>query len=109
MDASWQECQANADQSICAHFEQYARQDYTHLGWRIGMRVWQPGMEREHGYLDGKSQEDQQENEQLKANRRAGRQNLYGSCQEMRREILHTCRCAARLEVKDQNSCEHKD
>ncbi len=72
MYASRQECQANANQSICAHLEQYARQDYTHLGWGISMRIWQPRMEREHRYLDSKSQENQQEDQQLQVYRQAG-------------------------------------
>ena len=73
------------------------------------MRVWQPGVEREHGYLDGKGQEDQQKSQQLQAHRDADQRNRDRSAKEMRREKLHACRRCAQLEVEQQDACQHKD
>src|SRR5438067_1980870 len=73
------------------------------------MRIRQPCMEREHGYLNGKSQEDQQESEQLQAHRNPNQWNRYRSNEEVRREKLHARGRAAHLEVEQQDACQHKD
>ena len=71
MDALRKEGQADTNQSVGTHLQQYTRQDHAHLGWSVGMRIRQPGMEGEHRYFDSKGQEDQQEGQQLQAHRQA--------------------------------------
>src|SRR5581483_5652110 len=104
-----EERQANADQAVSAHFQQHARQDHADLRWRIRMCVWQPGMEREHGDLDRKGHEDQQECQQLQAHRHANERDLYAADNKMGREVLHACRVSAALEVEQQDTGQHKD
>ncbi len=43
-----QQRETDADQAIRAHLEQHARQDHADLSRRVGVRIGQPGMEREH-------------------------------------------------------------
>ena len=84
MCTCWQQCQADTDQPICAHLEQDTGQDHAHLGWCVGVRIRQPGVEREHGYLDGESYVDQQERQQLQAHRNAKQRNRYRPTEKMR-------------------------
>ena len=63
MDACRKECQADTDQSIGTHLQQDARQDHADFGRSIGMGIRQPRMEREHRYLNGKGQVDEQEDQ----------------------------------------------
>src|SRR5712691_11372925 len=62
-------------------------------------------MEREHGYLNGERQEDQQEGQQLPA----PAEDRADAAQKMRGKVLHTGRVAAQFEVQQQDTCQHKD
>src|SRR6266849_1887818 len=94
MHTLWKEPQADTDQSICSHLEQNAGQDHADFRWSIGVSVWQPGVEWEHGNFDGKGQEDQQEGEQLQACRDTNPRNLYRPTEHVcgHRVVLHAGR-----------------
>src|SRR5258706_5389924 len=65
-------------------------------------------MEREHGYLDRESQEDQQEGEQLRAHYDAGQGYLHISREQVLRQVDHIRRLAAQSEVEQQDADQHK-
>jgi len=107
VQAHRQQREADADQAIRAHLEQDARQDHAHFGGRVGMGVGQPGMEREHRYLYGESQEDQQERQQLQAD--GNTQKRCCAADQVLREIDHTGRRAALAEIQHQDTNQHED
>ena len=60
-----QQRQAEAHKAVGAHLQQHAGQHDAARGRRVGMRVGQPGVEREHRHLDGEAQEQRQEDQVL--------------------------------------------
>ena len=40
-------------ETVSPHLEEHAREDHAARGRRLGMRIGQPRMHREHGHLDG--------------------------------------------------------
>src|SRR6266852_6311327 len=117
MHTLWKEPQADTDQSICSHLEQNAGQDHADFRWSIGVSVWQPGVEWEHGNFDGKGQEDQQECEQLQDRRDADLRYLHTAAEHVRghRIVLHaSCERHAgsrmrvgEIEVEQQDAHQH--
>ena len=61
-----QQRQREADESVGAHLQQNARQNHRAGRGRFGVRVGQPGVEREHRHLDGKGEEESPEQNRWK-------------------------------------------
>ena len=60
-----EERQVEAQETVGAHFQQDAGQDDRTGSGRFDMGIRQPGMQREHGHLDGKSQPKRPEEPEL--------------------------------------------
>ena len=50
--------QREAQEAVAAQLQQHARQQHRARGWRLDMRVRQPGMERPHRQLHRKRREE---------------------------------------------------
>ena len=57
--------QAEAQEPVGPHLQQDGRQNHRAGGRRVGMRVGQPGVEREHRDLDREAEEERQEDPPL--------------------------------------------
>ena len=60
-----QQRQREADEAVRAHLQQNAGQDHGAGRGRFGVRVRQPGVEREHRHLDGEREEEAPEQKHL--------------------------------------------
>ena len=59
--------QAEAQHAVGAQLQHHARQHHRARGGRFGVRVRQPGMQREERHLDGKGQEERAEQQHFGA------------------------------------------
>ena len=71
--------QAEAQDAVGAHLQHHARQDHRAGRGRFGVRVRQPGVQREERHLDRKRQEKRAEQQQFRA-RREGKLCPTASC-----------------------------
>ena len=69
-----QDRQAEAQEPVGAHLQHDGRQDHRAGGRRVGVRVGQPGVEREHRHLDREAAEEREEDPplQVRARTRSG-------------------------------------
>ncbi len=56
-----EDADADADHAVAAHLQQGSGQDHADAGGGIGMGIRQPGMQREDRQLDGKTDDQQEE------------------------------------------------
>ena len=61
--------QRETDETVSPHLQEDRRQDHGTRCRRFGMRVGQPGVEREHGHLDGEAEEEAEEDPELQSGR----------------------------------------
>ena len=61
--------QAEPDEAVRAHLQEDGRQDDRAGRRRVGVRVGQPGVEREHRHLDREAEEERQEDPPLQVER----------------------------------------
>ena len=54
-----------SEESVAAEFQQHASKDDGACGWRLHMRIREPGVEREHRHLDRKGERECAEGERL--------------------------------------------
>ena len=60
-----EEWNGESNESVAAELEQDAGQDHRARGWRLHVRVGEPGVEREHRHLDRKGEREGAEGERL--------------------------------------------
>ena len=64
-DALRENRQAEAQEAVRAHLQQDGRQNHRAGRRRVGVRVGQPGVEREHRHLDREAEEEREEDPEL--------------------------------------------
>ena len=55
-----------ANEAVAAKLQQHASQDHRACSWGLHVRVWEPGVEREHRHLDGEGEREGGKSEDLK-------------------------------------------
>ena len=98
-----QQREREPDETVRAHFQQDPRQNHGAGRGRFGMRVGEPRVEREHGNLDGKREEETPEEPHLQwIGKVVGggqqRRNIEGACPASRHR---------RVEVQRQDRQQH--
>ena len=94
--------QRKPDEAVGAHLQQDGRQDDGARSGRIGVRVRQPGVEREHRHLDREPEEERQEHPPLQVERHVHVLELRDV------EGVHAGD-AIGVEVEPQNAEQHDD
>ncbi len=93
---------AEAQESVGAHLQQDGGQNHRAGGRRIGMRVGQPGVEREHRHFDREAEEERQEHPPLQVERHVQAMEL-GDVERV------DAGDAVVVEVERQNAEQHDD
>ncbi len=97
------EWQREAHESVRSHLQQNARQNNGASGRRFHVRIRQPGVERKHRNLDGKSDEEcyKKPNRNIERNERRGLIKLRNAeGEEARHRVV--------MEVEEQNAQQHQ-
>ena len=64
-----QDRQAEAQEPVRPHLQEHGRQNHRACGRRVGVRVGQPGVEREHRHLDGEAEKEREKHPPLQVRR----------------------------------------
>ena len=94
--------QREADEPVRAHLQEHGRQDDRAGRRRVGVRIGQPRVEREHRHLDGEPEEEREEHPPLQVERHVQLLELRDV------ERVHA-RDAVVVEVERQNAEQHDD
>jgi hypothetical protein len=96
-----QQREREPQEPVSPHLQQHAGQDDGAGGGSLHVRVGQPGVEREHGHLDGEAQEEGPENPLLQAERQVELHQV-GNLKRVSAELAEV------LEVERQDAQQHQ-
>ena len=99
--------QRETQEAVGSHFQQDASEDHADGCGRLGISVWQPGVEREHRCLDGEGEEKSPEEPDFQRVRKILRSSQQRGDVEGSRGLRRQRLCIVEIERQDRE--QHDD